>query len=141
MEFEKTQDGTTLKVSLIGELDSMNTPELEEKLIKEIDGVKELIFDLEKLEYISSAGLRVLLQMQKTMKTQGSMVIRNTNEDVMDIFKVTGFSASNDRFMCRAASAAAVYVSLKTPSPWMCGIVCRSDGMGVFILSEMIRTV
>jgi anti-sigma B factor antagonist len=91
MEFEKTQDGTTLKVSLVGELDSMNTPELEEKLIKEIDGVKELIFDLEKLEYISSAGLRVLLQMQKTMKTQGTMVIRKTNEDVMDIFKVTGF--------------------------------------------------
>ncbi len=91
MEFEKTQDGSVLKVSLVGELDSMNTPELEEKLIKEIDGVKELIFDLDKLEYISSAGLRVLLQMQKTMKSQGSMVIRNTNEDVMDIFKVTGF--------------------------------------------------
>lgn len=91
MEFEKTQDGSTLKVTLVGELDSMNTPELEEKLIKETVGVKELIFDLEKLEYISSAGLRVLLQMQKQMKNQGSMVIRNTSEDVMDIFKVTGF--------------------------------------------------
>ena len=91
MDFQKTQDGSVLTVTLVGELDSMNTPELEEKLIKEIEGVKELIFDLDKLEYISSAGLRVLLQMQKTMKTQGSMVIKNTNEDVMDIFKVTGF--------------------------------------------------
>ncbi|MCR5020631.1 STAS domain-containing protein [Ruminococcus sp.] len=91
MDFEKTENGSTLTVSLIGELDSMNTPELEEKLIKEIKGVHDLVFDLAKLEYISSAGLRVLLQMQKTMKTQGSMVIKNTNDEVMDIFKVTGF--------------------------------------------------
>jgi anti-sigma B factor antagonist len=91
MNFEKTNDGSTLTVELIGEVDSMNTPELEEKLLKEIDGVKELIFDLKGLEYISSAGLRVLLTMQKTMKAQGSMVIRNTNEEVMEIFKVTGF--------------------------------------------------
>ena len=91
MNFEKTNNGTTLTVELVGEVDSMNTPELEEKLLKEIDGVKELIFDLEGLEYISSAGLRVLLTMQKTMKAQGSMIIRNTNEEVMEIFKVTGF--------------------------------------------------
>ncbi len=91
MNFEKTNNGTTLTVELIGEVDSMNTPELEEKLLKEIDGVKELIFDLKGLEYISSAGLRVLLTMQKTMKAQGSMIIRNTNEEVMEIFKVTGF--------------------------------------------------
>ena len=91
MNFEKTNDGSTLTVELIGEVDSMNTPELEEKLLKEIDGVKELIFDLKGLEYISSAGLRVLLTMQKTMKAQGSMVIKNTNEEVMEIFKVTGF--------------------------------------------------
>ena len=91
MNFEKTNNGTTLTVELIGEVDSMNTPELEEKLLKEIDGVKELIFDLKGLEYISSAGLRVLLTMQKTMKAQGSMVIKNTNEEVMEIFKVTGF--------------------------------------------------
>jgi len=91
MNFEKTNNGTTLTVELIGEVDSMNTPELEERLLKEIDGVKELIFDLKGLEYISSAGLRVLLTMQKTMKAQGSMIIRNTNEEVMEIFKVTGF--------------------------------------------------
>lgn len=91
MNFEKSQDGSVLTVSLSGEIDSMNTPELEERLIKEIDGVKELIFDFKDLEYISSAGLRVLLTMQKTMKSQGSMVIKNTNEEVMEIFKVTGF--------------------------------------------------
>ena len=91
MNFEKTNGGNTLTVELIGEVDSMNTPELEEKLLKEIEGVTELIFDLSKLEYISSAGLRVLLTMQKTMKSQGSMVIKNTNEEVMEIFKVTGF--------------------------------------------------
>ncbi len=91
MNFTKSQDGNTLTVELIGEVDSMNTPELEERLLKETEGITELIFDLKGLEYISSAGLRVLLTMQKMMKTQGSMVIRNTNEEVMDIFKVTGF--------------------------------------------------
>ena len=91
MNFEKTNNGTTLTVELVGEVDSMNTPELEEKLLKEIDGVKELIFDLKGLEYISSAGLRVLLTMQKTMKAQGSMIIRNTNEEVMEIYNGTGF--------------------------------------------------
>jgi len=91
MNFEKSNDGTKLTVALIGEVDSMNTPEIEERLLKEVDGVKELVFDLSKLDYISSAGLRVLLQMQKIMKPVGSMVITNTNDDVMDIFKVTGF--------------------------------------------------
>ncbi len=91
MNFTKSQDGNTLTVELIGEVDSMNTPELEERLLKETVGVTELIFDLKGLEYISSAGLRVLLTMQKMMKTQGSMVIKNTNDEVMDIFKVTGF--------------------------------------------------
>lgn len=91
MNYEKTNDGKKLTVSLIGEVDSMNTPEIEERLLKEVEGVTELVFDLSKLEYISSAGLRVLLQMQKMMKPVGSMVIINAKDDVMDIFKVTGF--------------------------------------------------
>ena len=91
MNFEKTNDGTKLTVALVGEVDSMNTPEIEERLLKEVEGVKELVFDLSKLDYISSAGLRVLLQMQKIMKPVGTMVITNTKDDVMDIFKVTGF--------------------------------------------------
>lgn len=91
MNFEKSQDGSRLTVGLSGEIDSLNAPELEEKLKSEIEGVSELDFDLNELEYISSAGLRVLLSMQKIMKSRGSMTIRNTGEEVMEIFKVTGF--------------------------------------------------
>ena len=91
MKYEKSSDGQKLTVKLIGEVDSMNVAEIEEKLLKEVEGVTDLIFDLSELEYISSAGLRVLLQMQKMMKAQGNMVIINTNEEVMEIFKVTGF--------------------------------------------------
>ncbi len=91
MKFEKSDNGETLNISLIGEVDSMNANTIETDLLKEIEGVKNLIFDLSELEYISSAGLRVLLSMQKRMKTQGSMEVRNTNEEVMQIFKVSGF--------------------------------------------------
>ena len=91
MKYEKTPDGKKLNVRLVGEVDSMNVAEIEEKLLKEVKGVTDITFDLAKLEYISSAGLRMLLQMQKMMKTQGNMVVINTNEEVMDIFKVTGF--------------------------------------------------
>ncbi|MCR4780383.1 MAG: STAS domain-containing protein [Ruminiclostridium sp.] len=91
MNYVKSNEGKKLTVSLIGEVDSMNTPEIEERLLKEVEGVTELVFDLSKLDYISSAGLRVLLQMQKMMKPVGSMVIVNAKDDVMDIFKVTGF--------------------------------------------------
>ena len=91
MKTEKTNNGETLNVRLIGEVDSMNAGEIEADLLKQIDGIKELVFDLSELEYISSAGLRVLLSMQKLMKKQGSMEVRNTNEEVMQIFKVSGF--------------------------------------------------
>ena len=91
MNFEKTNDGKTLTVALAGEVDSLNINDIEKKLLEEVEGVTDLIFDLKDLVYISSAGLRVLLQMQKMMKTQGSMVIKNVGSDVMDIFKVTGF--------------------------------------------------
>ena len=91
MDCKKSDDGTKLTVTLSGEVDASNVGDIEEKLLEEIEGVTELTFDLRDLEYISSAGLRVLLQMQKTMKTQGNMMIANTNDEVMDIFKVTGF--------------------------------------------------
>lgn len=87
----KSADGTKLTVAHVGEVDSMNITVIEEELLKEVEGVTDLTFDLKELEYISSAGLRVLLQMQKLMKTQSNMVIINTNDEVMDIFKVTGF--------------------------------------------------
>lgn len=69
----------------------MNVTEIEETLLKEVEGVSDLTFDLKDLEYISSAGLRVLLGMQKMMKSKGNMTIRNTSDEVMEIFKVTGF--------------------------------------------------
>ena len=91
MKLKKSNDGSELTVILAGEYDAANVTEIEEKLLKEVAGVTALTFDLKELEYISSAGLLVLLQMQKMMKTQGNMVIINTNDEVMDIFKVTGF--------------------------------------------------
>lgn len=69
----------------------MTTPRPEE-LRGSVDGVSRLVFDVEKLEYISSAGLRVLLAMQKLMNQQGEMVLQNVNEAVMEVFEVTGFS-------------------------------------------------
>ena len=91
MEIERSSDGEKLNVRLIGEVDAMNANEIESELLKQSEGVREMIFDLSKLEYISSAGLRVLLSMQKMMKKQGNMEVRNTPEDVMQIFKVSGF--------------------------------------------------
>ena len=91
MTIEKKQEGTTLTVQLDGRLDTTTAPELEAAL-KELGDVKELILDFEKLEYISSAGLRVVLVAQKTMNKQGSMKVVNVNDTVMEIFEVTGFA-------------------------------------------------
>ena len=91
MEIKKTQNGNDLIVSLEGRLDTTTAPRLEEDIRLSIGDVRNLIFDFEKLDYISSAGLRVLLATQKIMNKQGSMVIRNVNETVMEVFFVTGF--------------------------------------------------
>ncbi len=87
---KKTENGTCT-VALEGRLDTITSPELETELKASLDGVTELIMDFEKLEYISSAGLRVLLSAQKTMNTQGSMKVIHVNDTVMEIFEVTGF--------------------------------------------------
>ena len=79
-------------MALIGRLDTTTAPELEKELKASLDGITELTFDLAALEYISSAGLRVLLSAQKTMNKQGSMVVKNANETIMEIFEITGFS-------------------------------------------------
>ena len=92
MNIQKTVSGTTLTVALEGRLDTATAPKLEEELRGSVDGVSRLVFNLEKLEYISSAGLRVLLAMQKLMNRQGAMLLRNVNEAVMEVFEVTGFS-------------------------------------------------
>jgi anti-anti-sigma factor len=91
MEIRKTQEGSTLTIALVGRLDTTTAPRLEAELKTGIGGVMELIFDFAELEYISSAGLRVILSAQKVMNRQGSMVIRNVNENVMEVFEVTGF--------------------------------------------------
>lgn len=88
----KNLTGETLTFNLAGRLDTTTAPNLEAELKNSIDSVKNLVFDFKELEYISSAGLRVLLGAQKIMNKQGSMVIKNANEVIMEIFEVTGFS-------------------------------------------------
>ena len=92
MTIQQTKDGNALTIALEGRLDTMTAPELEAALKTALEGVEELTFDFEKLDYISSAGLRVLLAAQKTMNRQGSMKVKNANEIIMEIFEVTGFS-------------------------------------------------
>ncbi len=76
---------------LQGRLDTTNAPKLEAELKKSISGVQKLIFDFTGLEYISSAGLRVLLTTQKVMNRQGEMIIRNVNDTINEVFEITGF--------------------------------------------------
>lgn len=90
LDIQKNADGENLTVALKGRLDTTTAPELEESL-GALDGVKSLDFDFGGLEYISSAGLRVLLSAQKKMNKQGSMVVKNANDEIKEIFDVTGF--------------------------------------------------
>ncbi len=92
MNIAKTKNETALTLALEGRLDTVTAPELETTLKNELEGVTELVFDLEKLDYISSAGLRVLLSAQKTMNRQGSMKVLHANEMILEIFEITGFS-------------------------------------------------
>ena len=91
MEIIKTQEESTLILALQGRLDTNTAPLLEQTLPEELDGVTELVLDFEEIDYISSAGLRVLLAAQKRMKKQGSMKLVNVSEVVNEIFEVTGF--------------------------------------------------
>lgn len=92
MDIKMTKNDKELTVALKGRLDTLTAPDLEDKLEEELDGAERLIFDLAKLEYISSAGLRVLLGAYKMMDDMGGMLIRNVTEPVMEVFEVTGFS-------------------------------------------------
>ena len=92
MIINKKSDGTKLEILWEGRLDTTTSPMLETELKQSIDGLTELIFNFEKLEYISSAGLRILLAAQKIMNKQGSMVVKNVNEIIAEVFEVTGFS-------------------------------------------------
>ena len=91
LHIEKKQDQDTLTIFLEGRLDTTTSPDLEEMLKGSLDGVTNLILDFEKLEYISSAGLRVLLSTQKVMNKQGEMKLIHVRNEVIEIFEVTGF--------------------------------------------------
>ena len=92
MKIEHKENGTELTVALEGRLDTTTAPELEADLKISLDGLTVLILDFEKLEYISSAGLRVLLSAQKVMNRQGTMKVIHVGEVIKEIFDVTGFS-------------------------------------------------
>ena len=92
LNINKTVENEKTVYVLEGRLDTVTAPDLEKELKESLDGVKELVLDFEKLEYISSAGLRVLLAAQKTMTKQGEMKLIHVNETIMEIFEVTGFS-------------------------------------------------
>lgn len=92
LNIEKKKEGSKLELVLAGRLDTTTAPELEKELKASLDDVDELVFDMASLEYISSAGLRVLLSAQKIMNKQGTMKVLHVNETIMEIFEVTGFS-------------------------------------------------
>ncbi len=92
MDIKKAIENETLTISLIGRLDTNTAGALEEELTQSLSGVSTLIFDFAQLEYLSSAGLRVIFATQKRMKQQGSMKIKNVNETVAEIFSITGFA-------------------------------------------------
>lgn len=91
MTINQERDGNWLTLRLEGRLDTSTAPALEEIVMNSFDGLIQVTMDFEKLEYLSSAGLRVLLAAQKKMNKQGEMVLRNVNETVMEVFEVTGF--------------------------------------------------
>lgn len=92
LNISKTQDGGKLTVNLEGRLDTATAPQLESELKDVIGSVNELVLDFSALEYISSAGLRVLLSAQKIMNRQGGMKLVHVNDVIGEIFEVTGFS-------------------------------------------------
>lgn len=92
MTIDKVQNGEKLEVKVSGRLDTTTAPDLEAALKESLEGIKDLSIDFSDLEYISSAGLRVLLSAQKTMNKQGSMTVSGVNSTIMEIFEVTGFS-------------------------------------------------
>ena len=91
MEINKNLNGDALELKIIGRLDTTTAPALEAEEKNSLEGLKSIVFDLEGLEYISSAGLRVLLSAQKSMNKQGTMKLVNVNEVVMEVFEITGF--------------------------------------------------
>ena len=92
MTITKNQTGTALEIALEGRLDTLTAPELEAELKQSLEAADSLVLDFGKLDYISSAGLRVLLSAHKTMSPKGGMKVTNVNEIVREVFEVTGFA-------------------------------------------------
>ncbi len=92
LNIEKTIEDKRLVIALAGRLDTATAPQLETELKDCLDGVEALTLDFENLDYISSAGLRVLLSAQKTMNRQGEMKVIHVNETIGEIFEITGFT-------------------------------------------------
>ncbi len=92
MTINKTSENGRVTLALSGRLDTVTAPELEAALDSALDGATELCFDFTELEYISSAGLRVLLKAQKTMNQKGTMKLTGVNETIMEVFDITGFA-------------------------------------------------
>lgn len=91
MKVTLDKNGSTMKVSVSGRLDTTTAPELEKALGSQLEGIESLTLDFGDLAYISSAGLRVLLALQKTMNRQGQMAVTHVNDNIMEVFDVTGF--------------------------------------------------
>lgn len=91
MTIEKKIENGNVTLTVVGRLDTTTAPELEKTVESILDGAKELVFDMTNLEYISSAGLRVILKAQKAMNTQGSMKLTGVNDSIMEVFDITGF--------------------------------------------------
>ena len=91
MNIEKKLNGESATLIIVGRLDTQTAPELEKEIDSIVGGLKELTLDMTGLEYVSSAGLRVILKAQKIMNTQGSMKLTNVNDSIMEVFDITGF--------------------------------------------------
>ena len=91
MTINKDLNGKTLTLQIVGRLETSTAPELEETIDASLSGVEELIMDMGELEYVSSAGLRVIQKAQKAMNAQGSMKVIHVNETIMEVFDITGF--------------------------------------------------
>ena len=92
MTITSNMNGATLEIALEGRLDTMTAPELETELNRSLGSAESLVLDFSRLEYISSAGLRVLLTAHKTMSNKGGMTVKNVNEIVQEVLEVTGFA-------------------------------------------------
>ena len=91
MTIEKKIENGNVTLTVAGRLDTTTAPELEKTLDSVLEGAKDLVFDMADLEYISSAGLRVILKAQKAMNAQGSMKLIGVNDSIMEVFDITGF--------------------------------------------------